>query len=256
VRREENDWWESFYDENLAELFLVRSDREELEATLRFLVEKLRIAPGSAVFDQCCGIGSLSIPLAQRGAYVIGADITESYIQRAKADARAARASCEFYAADAFGFVPDRPCDAAFNWWTSFGYAPEDARNIRMLQRAFDALKPGGRFALDYPNLACVLADFKPSLVRRHATARGEIVLLRESTLNLGAGLLEQLWTYILPDGRRVPRRSAVKMYLPHVLVEMFKACGFVEIELHGGVRGEPLRPESIRCICIGKRWG
>ena len=33
----------------------------------------LAVEPGQRVYDQCCGIGSLSVPLAQRGVFVAGA---------------------------------------------------------------------------------------------------------------------------------------------------------------------------------------
>ena len=47
------EWWESLYDEVLAEAFLVRIDQEDLAATLNFLTEKLALEPGSTIFDQC-----------------------------------------------------------------------------------------------------------------------------------------------------------------------------------------------------------
>ena len=55
-------------------------------------------------------------------------------------DAAAAGADCRFHCADAFHFIPDEPCDAAFNWYSSFGYAGSDEQNRQMLQCAFDSL--------------------------------------------------------------------------------------------------------------------
>ena len=90
--------------------------------------------------------------------------------------------------ADAFEFVPDHPCAAAFNWGSSFGYADADRQNIKMLERAFESLKPGGRFILDYQNIPGVLRDFRQCIVRRHATDDGEILLLRDCQVNLAGG--------------------------------------------------------------------
>ena len=58
-------WWQALYDELLAEVLLVRSEDAEQEATLAYLTEALDLAPGRRVFDQCCGIGSLALPLAR-----------------------------------------------------------------------------------------------------------------------------------------------------------------------------------------------
>jgi SAM-dependent methyltransferase len=249
-----SDWWASFYDDNLAEMFLVRTDPAELEGTLAFLAARLDLAPGKTAFDQCCGIGGLSIPLAQRGVRLIGIDLCGPYIRRAREQAAALGLDCRFQAADAFAFVPEEPCDAAFNWYSSFGYAAEDERNRQMLRRAFAALKPGGRFALDFPNMAGVLSDFKECIVRRHPAANQEILLLRESRLNLAGGMLEQQWTYVLPGDRRVVRHSAVRFYLPHALGDLLAECGFTEIEFFGSIRGEPLALHSPRCIVLARR--
>src|SRR5262249_11784776 len=185
---------------------------------------------------------------------MIGIDLSEPYVRRAQGQAVELELDCRFHVADAFAFVPEPPCDAAFNWYSSFGYAPGDERNRQMLQRAFAALQPGGRLALDFPNIAGVLSHFKECMVRRHRTGDQEILLLRESRLNLAGGLLEQQWTYVLPGGRRVVRHSAVRLYLPHNLGDLLGGCGFREIEFFGSIQGEPLALHSPRCIVVARR--
>lgn len=249
-----NDWWRSFYDEAFTDLLCIWKDERELADTARFLTEQLDIRPGTRVFDQCCGVGSLSLPLARAGAHIIGVDLSPDFINKARAQAHKLELNCEFHCADAFEFVPSQPCQAAFNWHTSFGYSDDDTKNRRMLERAFLALEPGGRFVLDYPNMAGLLRDFQPSMLRRFATAAGEIVLLRESTINLTKGMLEQRWTTINPEGARQVRASAVRIYLPHALAGLLAACGFSNIHFHGGTDGSPLELTSPRCICIATR--
>src|SRR5207245_5435086 len=120
--------------------------------------------------------------------HVVGVDQCAPYIARARREAAATGLTVELAVRDAFEFVPRPPCAAAFNWWTSFGYLPDDRQNARMLARAFDALAPGGRFALDFFNLPGVLRDFQPQMVTRRATPACEIVLLRESAIDAAAG--------------------------------------------------------------------
>jgi SAM-dependent methyltransferase len=245
-------WWNALYDDLLAELLLVREDAEDEEDTVRFLVERLELAPGARTFDQCCGIGSLAIPLARRGFSVVGVDQAARYIERGRRDA--AGLPCELHTGDAFDFVPDGPVHGAFNWWTSFGYTGDDRENVRMLARAFDALVPGGRFALDTLGLPGVLRGFQPQVVTRKTTEDGEIVLLRESTLDLPAGFMKKTWTYFLPNGRRVTHESRVRLYMPHSLAELMRSVGFEDVTFHGGVRGEPLDLDARRCIVVGRR--
>ncbi len=250
----DNDWWRAFYAETPFELYMRRTDEGELKATIDFLWDRLELTGESRVFDQCCGFGSLSLPIAERGAAVVGVDICARYIESAAQEAQAKGLSCSFFAADAFDFEPPELCDAAFNWWTSFGYCQDDERNQLMLDRAFAALKPGGRFALDYPNMPFVLRSFQDSETMHHETPEGVVTVLRETNMNLTAGLREQRWTYDLPDGTRQVHDTALRIYLPHTLSEMLKSAGFSDIEHCGGVAGEPLSISSPRCISLARK--
>jgi 2-polyprenyl-3-methyl-5-hydroxy-6-metoxy-1,4-benzoquinol methylase len=69
----------------LADLVLARDDKHALRATVDFLVSELRLQDGNRVYDQCCGIGGLSIPLAARGLHVTGIDLCDFFIDRASA---------------------------------------------------------------------------------------------------------------------------------------------------------------------------
>lgn len=239
------DWWPALYDDLLADVLL--EDKSEVEATLRFLVDKLRIAPGTRVFDQCCGTGRLSIPLAKLGAEVVGVEQAAVYVERARAAAQGVTA--RFEVGDAFTFVPEQPCHASINWWTSFGYLADDAANLRMLQRAFDALAPGGRFALDFPNAPNLYAVFRPHEITR----RGDITMLRESTLDLARGVLHKKWTFLAGE-RRVERTSLLRLYVPEQLVALCAAAGFTDLALYGGTDGAPLALDRPRCIVVGAR--
>lgn len=104
-------WWAALYDDAVADVLLVRADPAEVAATVNFLWQALDLRAGARVFDQCCGIGGIAVPLAQRGAQVVGVDQSERYIARAAAAAAAAQVRCQLVAGDAFLFVPDEPCD-------------------------------------------------------------------------------------------------------------------------------------------------
>lgn len=249
-----SDWWEVFHVPEMADLFLVRSDPEELEATLDFLVEELQLSVDDHVYDQCCGIGSLSIALQQRGLHATGADLCSFFIDRAKQDAKQAKAECTFRCEDAFQFKPDSPCQGVFNWYSSFGYADSDARNRSMFQRAYESLRPGGRFALDVPNFTGLMRGFQRHIVRHGESAGNAVTLIRESTLNLRDGLLEQTWTWLTAGQPAVDRRSQLRLYLPHQICEMLKSVGFENVRLYGDITRTPLTIDSGRLICVAER--
>ncbi len=247
------DWWQTVYNDIVADLLLVRKDGDELRATIRFLLDAADLSPGDRVLDQGCGIGSLSLPLARAGLRVIGIDQAETYIARANAQRESA--SCEYYVADALSYRANPPVDVVLNWNTSFGNADE-ARNREMLLRAFESLRPEGRIVLDYQHVARVMHQFRGAFVQRLLDDRGETLLLRESELDLAEGSLRQRWTIVLPEGRTSVRHTAIRLYLPHDLAAMLTGVGFTEVRFFGGVRGEALAIDSPRCILIARRPG
>ena len=177
----EEAWWVPFYDDLLAETLLVREDAAEVDATVSFLIKTLELSAGTGqrVLDQCCGIGSLCAPLATRGFDVLGVDQSSAYIERARRDAGRTSAGTTFVAADAAEFVAEPACDAGFNWWTSYGYAPTREQNRAMLRGAFRSLGPGALFALDTMNLAGVLRGFREEVIVQRETPRGLITMTR-----------------------------------------------------------------------------
>ena len=65
-------WWEQFFDEDYLRLWasVPRSGDEEASALWRIL----GLIPGSRVLDAGCGYGRVSLPLALKGARVLGVD--------------------------------------------------------------------------------------------------------------------------------------------------------------------------------------
>ncbi len=260
--KSKQNWWQSFYDDTPFHLYLERHDPAELEATLQFLTRVLDLRPGDRVFDQCCGMGSVSIPLAARGLQVVGVDLCKGFITRARGDARKAQpgvaggagSAVEFHVGDAFEFVPSEPCDAAFNWYTSFGYSAVDAENIRMLRRAFESLKPGGWFALDFPNAPMIRSNFQPQMIHRLPAEGGEIVITRDCQIDEDSGVMKQVWHWELPGGRKIDSNSTLRLYTPGQLVRLFERAGFACVKLYVTLDGDPRNDASPRCICVGRR--
>lgn len=242
-------WWESFYDEHLADVLLDRTDPGEIDRAADFLVAELWLSPGMTVFDQCCGTGRIAWALAQRGIEVLGIDLMAGYVARAHDRGHVRRARPRFETADAFEYRARPPCDAAFNWWTSFGYAPDDDTNLAMLVRGRESIRPGGRYVLDFMNVPGLYRNFRPHEV----TKAGDVLLLRESAIDPVANVIHKEWTYIFTDGRRVRHRTAVRLYDPSALCRLFGAAGFDEVRIYGDLARSPLMLDSPRCLVSGR---
>lgn len=248
---DETQWWKDFYLPETG-LFFFGRDLAEIEETSHFLKRALRLQPGDLLFDQCSGNGSISLPLAAEGIRVFGVDWVQHYVDQANAGSSEFD-DAVFVQGDAFKVVPPRPCKAAINWHSSFGYGGTENHNLGMLQRAYQALEPGGLFALDYQNVPGLFHGFKESLVRRTTSDGHEILLVRESSLDFDRGRINQTWTYLLQHERKV-RQSSLALLLPHQIKGMLEACGFESIDLYGDTLGSPLSLQSPRCILVGQK--
>ena len=253
----ETFWWTDFFDDIYADIGLVpATDRAQFArtATARFIVDTLRLEAGKTVLDQCCGIGRLSLPLADIGVRVIGVDQAPGYAARAQKAADADGLPATFYTHDAFEFVAPEPCDAAFNWFTSFGYHEDDAVNRRMLDRAYESLKPGARFALEYMSVPKVLREFRACHLDRLHQAGEELWLIQEPEFDFAAGMIRCTWTFVRPDKSHEIRRVENRAYMPGELVALLRVAGFENIELLGSIEGEPFDRLSRRCIVVGQK--
>ncbi|WP_230968933.1 23S rRNA (uracil(1939)-C(5))-methyltransferase RlmD [Nitrogeniibacter aestuarii] len=76
---------------------------------LRRAMQLLDPRPGERIADLFCGLGNFSLPIARRGAHVIGIEGSEALVERAAANAQAngLQESSEFYAANLFEATED-----------------------------------------------------------------------------------------------------------------------------------------------------
>lgn len=255
---EEVPWWQTFHVREMADMHLQRHSPQDIDKTVGFLIDQLEVQPGETVYDQCCGSGVISFGLAERERKVVGVDLCQTYIAMAS-DALVSsepeiQSRLEFHCDDAFEYETDRPVDAVFNWYSSFGYSDSDRQNERMLHRAFASLKPGGRFALDVPNFPGLIQNFQTQIVREGESLGRKVVCIRDCRLNWQKGLLEQTWNWQV-EGKEVDvRKSALRLYLPHQISDMIKRVGFEEVKFLGDVDLREFETNSPRLILTARR--
>jgi len=121
----------------------------------------LELDEGAEILDCPCGHGRISNGLAARGFRVTGIDASETFLERARADAQALGVEVEY----AHGDMRDLPWrdrfDGLINWFTSFGYFT-DGQNKAVLRQFHDALRPGVRLVLETQNIARVFTKYRP----------------------------------------------------------------------------------------------
>lgn len=115
------------------------------EREVDFLLDALGLQPGHRVLDVGCGPGRHSHALARRGVQVVGIDISDRFVELARADAPP---GATFEVMDARQLVFDAAFDAAICLCQGgFGIVEPDA-DVAVLAGIGRALRPDGRLAL------------------------------------------------------------------------------------------------------------
>jgi SAM-dependent methyltransferase len=250
-------WVHDLYDELLIDLFLDQRPAAETDAFCTFIVKELG---AGKLLDQGCGVGTIAIPLAARGLSVVGVDLIASYTDEAqrRATAAAVDARATFIAGDAASFVAEG-CDGAYTVGTCIGHG-DDRQTRGIFEAAATSLRPGGLYLVEFLGAPGILRHFERHQILRGTSRHGPVTLLRTSELDLPRGLLHKTWTWLLPSGEERVRRSSVRLYFPHELVERLHDAGFVTDAPSMGVFGDltkrPLDSDDLRCLILAKKAG
>lgn len=247
------EWWHDFFDDLFADIVLKREDQADNLKTIHFLEQVLELSKGALIFDQCCGMGDMSRLFNNHHYATIGIDIIPAYIKGAK-QRRASESLAHFEVADARDYVTSEPCDAAINWYTSFGYSEDDQDNIKMLECAYKSLKPGAKFALDITNITASYRKGEGLSYYEQETEQGLVKIERRYFFDLAKGMRGSVWRYEMPDGDVFEKTGRSRLYAPRELQNLLEKAGFCDVTFYGDLEGGPLRLDSERCIAIARK--
>lgn len=114
----------------------------------RFYVEEAG-GPGQRVLDLACGSGRFTAPLAKSGALVIGGDLAEPMLARARSAMAERGASADFVQLDMRDFVLGRHFDAIVIAANSLMHLHSRADFMRAFSTIRQHLAPGGKLLFD-----------------------------------------------------------------------------------------------------------
>ena len=133
---ESEDFWTTYgpimYDDNLW---------AEAPDVADYVCKIAGLKKGSKVLDAACGIGRISIELAERELDVTGVDITSSVLEAAKDMAESQKLKIDFIQQDLRDFCRKDYFDCAINLYTSFGYCDSKEDDYKILKNIALSLK-------------------------------------------------------------------------------------------------------------------
>jgi len=241
-------WHETFFEGLYGRVLGGQFDAPASREQARLVKRLLAVRRGARVLDIPCGQGRLTVPLAEMGLDITGLDRTAVYVRKARRAAREAGVKARFICGDMRTIAYDGAFDAAFNWFSSWGYF-SDADNAAVLERIREALRPGGRFLLDTLNKSWLLANFRPTFHHRFGGVAVEI----HNRWLPDVGRMRSDWTF--RRGRAVERhRVNLRLVNGTELRRVLRAAGFREVTLYGWPPLGRLTRHSHRVIAVARR--
>lgn len=159
----DNEWYKNWFDTPYYHILYKNRDENEASRFIDHLVCFLNPLPTTRFLDVACGKGRHSIYLNSKGYDVTGIDISPHSIEEAR---QHENATLSFFVGDMRQPFADHEFDIALNLFTSFGYFENKKDNLLALENIYAALKPGGRFVLDYFNAEKILPCIVPHEIK------------------------------------------------------------------------------------------
>jgi SAM-dependent methyltransferase len=246
-------WFESYFGEDYLEIHRDDLPPDLGRAQVDDIVALLSLSPRARILDLACGHGRHAIPLARLGFQVCGYDLSQAFLDRARADAGEQGASVRWVQGDMRELPFEQEFDAAINVFTAFGYFADPEDDLRVLQEVRRTLAPGGRFLLETIHRDALMARFRNRSWDR--TSTGTLVL-RERRLDLPTDVMHEDVLVIRPDGSRSKHQFAVRMRSLHSYLSLLSESGLEPLSWYGGLDGRPLELDSWRLVLVSGRPG
>lgn len=133
--------------ERLGRSYLRYSFTKGTDQEVGFILELLKLPPGSRLLDVGCGPGRHAVRLAQAGLAVTGVDVSGRFLELAAEDARAAGVRPAFFEVDARRMPFENEFDAVISLCQG-GFGLMGADDSLVMKRMAEALKPGGKLVM------------------------------------------------------------------------------------------------------------
>ena len=242
------EWFEAFFGADYFEIYRDFFSPEATAADVEGIVSLLGLTPGARVLDLACGYGRHAIPLAERGFAVTGYDLSEPFLERARAEAAVRGASVRWVRGDMRALPFEQEFDAVINIFTSFGYFANDADDLEALGRVRRALVPGGHLLVETLHRDGLLARFQPRI--EYTTSTGARVR-RNYVWDLARNVIDDRVELTRPDGSQAGYTSALRVRSLHEWLGLVRRAGLEPVAWHGGLDGSPLELASRRLVLI-----
>jgi 2-polyprenyl-3-methyl-5-hydroxy-6-metoxy-1,4-benzoquinol methylase len=223
-----------------------------------FIEKETGYNKATRILDIGCGTGRHSIELTKRGYTVVGIDLSESLLKRAKEKASEQKLQINFQKHDARNLPFLNEFDLVIMLCEgSFPLMETDEMNFQILQNATNALKPKGKLIFTtlnglFPLFHSVKEFFKSQTKEGNVTNDNnsfDLMTFREHST-----------TYVEDDnGNKKELQCNERYYVPSEITWLLKILNFKTVNIYGaklGVfsRDDKLSTEDIEMLVIAEK--
>lgn len=238
-------WWETLFGDDFSRAYRPMTE-SQLRREVDFILSQLNVPAGAVILDLGCGQGEICVELARRGYSVVGYDLSVYQLAMAGDHAQLAKQKINFLQGDVREMAFEQMFDAVICWDTTFGYFEEE-KNLEVLGRIKNALKPNGRLLMDVMN-----RDFAAREAPYNHWFEGDgCVCMDDMSMDWITNRLKVKRSIILDDGRSKELQYSVRLYTLSELGRMMHDSGFRVAAVSGDVatQGAFFGPHSPRII-------
>jgi SAM-dependent methyltransferase len=248
VKKEALTWWRMHLENDPT-----KRPHAHVKAQIDGVERFLALEPRSRVLDLGCGSGRGTLELARRGHRVLGIDPDERALAQARAAAKGERLNVHFMKADPREISYRGDFDAVVCLDGAFGQLPADRDDLRALDNARKALKPGAKLLIDVINKEWLMRHFEPNYWERGEEGRGAVVL-DSITFDFEKGRLDNNRVIVAADGKRTPSFVSLRVYALTELIALAERAGLTYRQSWGGFDGSAYVMDSGRLILLAER--
>ncbi|MDX9973768.1 MAG: class I SAM-dependent methyltransferase [FCB group bacterium] len=241
-----HDWYRHAFDALYPVIYAHRTvEAAQPEAT--FAAEVLSLTRDHTVLDVACGNGRHLAHLRKRTLRAVGLDYSGKLLELARVSLGG---SAALVRADMRAIPFCEAFDVVTNFFTSFGYFFSEEENLKTVRSVAGALKPGGRFFIDYMSRAHVEANLVPRS-RRH---EGQWEIEESRWIDAGAGRINKHTTVYREGTAQGGLEESVQLYTLDELSGLLKAGGLCVERVYGDFTGVDYGPTQPRMILVGRK--
>jgi 2-polyprenyl-3-methyl-5-hydroxy-6-metoxy-1,4-benzoquinol methylase len=201
------------------------------------------------LLDVGCGFGRHSIELARRRYEVVGLDQSAAMIKAARQRASAAGVTVEFRQELGQHFRTDKPFDGAICLYTTLGQITTIGENSGLVQRVFDALRPGGCFIVEVPQRGSAVSQLKPAEKYGHGDRYTAVTRRYDDEKQT----IVEVFVQVTSKGNH-RFELCYRLYDREELLALMTQAGFTIRATHGSFEGKRLVEEDAIMVVVGQK--